>query len=113
MIYRNLACILRIYIITSEGNYLDWETVSFVLSSELRFKILLELSKSKHTPKQLSIFLSKPISHVSKSLKELKTKGLIECLTPSRKKARLYSITELGSQVLREINKLTKREEAR
>jgi len=46
-------------------------------------------------------------------LKELKTKGLIECLTPSRKKARLYSITELGSQVLREINKLTKREEAR
>jgi len=92
---------------------LDWETVSFVLSSELRFKTLLQLSKSKYAPKQLSIFLNKPISHVSKTLKELRTKGLIECLTPSRKKARLYSITKLGSQVLEEVNRLTEREEAK
>jgi len=88
----------------------DWETVSYAFSSELRLKILLELSKSKNTPKQLSLSLKQPISHVSKSLKELTTKGLVECLTPNRKKARFYSITKHGNQVLDEINKLTDRE---
>jgi len=88
----------------------DWETVSYVFSSELRLKTLIELSKSKYTPKQLSFYTKQPISHVSKALKELSGKGLVECLTPSRKKARLYSITKLGNQVLDEINKLTDRE---
>jgi len=89
---------------------LDWEILSYVFSSELRLKTLVELSKSKYTPKQLSLSLKQPISHVSKALKELKVKGLVECLTPSRKKARLYSITRNGNQVLDEINKLTDRE---
>jgi len=90
---------------------LDWETISYVFSSELRLKTLLKLNKSKYTPKQLSISLKQPISHISKALKELTTKGLVECLTPNRKKARLYSITKQGIQVLDEINKLTKREQ--
>ncbi|MEM2144340.1 MAG: hypothetical protein QW279_03195 [Candidatus Jordarchaeaceae archaeon] len=90
---------------------MDWETVSYVFSSELRLKTLLELNKSKYTPKQLSISLKQPISHISKALKELATKGLVECLTPNRKKARLYTITKQGIQVLDEINKLTKREQ--
>jgi predicted transcriptional regulator len=89
---------------------LEWETVSYVFSSELRLRTLVELSKSKYTPKQLSLSLKQPISHASKALKELRDKGLVECLTPDRKKARLYSITRSGNQVLEEINKLTHRE---
>lgn len=89
---------------------MDWKTLSYVFSSELRLKTLLELSKTKYTPKQLSVSLNQPISHVSKTLKELRTKGLVECLTPNRRKARFYSITRHGNQVLDEINKLTKRE---
>jgi len=89
---------------------LEWETVSYVFSSELRLRTLVELSKSKYTPKQLSLSLKQPFSHVSKALKELRDKGLVECLTPNRKKARLYSITRSGNQVLEEINKLTNRE---
>jgi predicted transcriptional regulator len=92
------------------GNDLvDWETVSYVFSSELRFKTLVELSKSKYTPKQLSLFLKQPISHVSKALSELRIKGLVKCLTPNAKKARLYTITKNGNQVLDEISKLTNR----
>ena len=91
---------------------LDWETVSYVFSSELRLKTLLELNRSKYTPKQLSMSLKQPISHISKALKELTTKGLVECLTPNRKKARLYSITKEGVQVLNEINRLTKTEKS-
>lgn len=82
--------------------------VSFVFSSELRLKTLLELSKSEFTPKQLSLSLDKPISHISKALRELRNKGLVECLTPKMRKARFYTITRLGTQVLDEINKLTK-----
>ena len=85
---------------------MDWETVSFVFSSELRCKILLELNKSKNTPKQLSISLKHPISHVSKALKQLNERKLVECLTPNRRKGRLYVITEFGSQVLDEIGKI-------
>ena len=85
---------------------MDWETVSYVFSSELRLKILLELSKSKNTPKQLSLSLKHPMSHVSKALKQLNEKQLVECLTPDRKKGRLYNITELGGQVLDEIGKI-------
>lgn len=89
---------------------MDWETISYVFSSELRFKTLLELSRSQNTPKQLSLSTEAPISHISKALRELNGKGLVECLTPSRKKARFYSITTLGNQALDEINKLTVRE---
>lgn len=88
---------------------MEWETVSFVFSSELRLKTLLELSKSKHTPKQLSLSLNKPISHISRALRELRTEGLVKCLTPKRRKGRFYSITRLGDQVLDEINELTER----
>jgi predicted transcriptional regulator len=89
---------------------MDWETISYVFSSELRLKTLLELSKSKGTPKQLSLSTRQPISHISKALKELNGRGLVECLTPSRKKARFYSITRQGNQVLDEINMITNRE---
>jgi len=85
---------------------LDWETVSFVFSSRLRLKILLKLSKSKNTPKQLSISLKQPMSHVSKALKQLNERQLVECLTPSRRKGRLYDITQSGSKVLDEIGKI-------
>lgn len=87
---------------------MDWETVSYVFSSELRFKVLIELRKSQQTPSQLARGLSQPISHVSKALSELSDKELVECLTPTRKKGRFYEITKDGEEVLDEISKITK-----
>jgi len=83
--------------------------VSYVFSSELRIKVLSVLSKSKFTPTQLAEMSNSPISHVSKALGELQSRGLIVCLTPSRKKGRFYTITELGGQILDEINRITRR----
>jgi predicted transcriptional regulator len=85
---------------------LDWDTVGFVFSSQLRLKILLVLRESKNTPKQLSASLKKPMSHVSKALKQLSERQLVECLTPKRRKGRLYDITKRGNQVLDEIGKI-------
>lgn len=87
---------------------MDWETVSYVFSSELRFKVLVELRKSKLTPSQLARGLSQPMSHVSKALSELSDKELVVCLTPSRKKGRFYEITKDGEKVLDEISKITR-----
>jgi len=91
---------------------LDWETVSFVFSGRLRLKILLKLSKSKNTPKQLSISLKQPMSHVSNTLKQLSERQLVECLTPDRRKGRLYDITKSGNKVLDEIREIGREQQA-
>ncbi len=88
---------------------MDWETVSFVISSEARFKTLVRLNGGEETPTQLATHLGVPISHISKALRELAEKNLIELLTPNRKKARFYGITETGKLVLSEIHKITGR----
>jgi len=88
---------------------MDWEIVSFVLSSDLRFRVLLQLRESNLTPTQISNSLGYPLSHISKTLAELQTKELIACLTPARRKGRLFSITQMGNEVLDEVNRITKK----
>jgi len=88
---------------------MDWETTSFVLSSNIRLRILLELRKGVTTPTRIAHSIGEPLSHVSKTLGELQAKRLAICQTPDRRKARLYDITHLGNSVLDEINRITRR----
>jgi len=85
----------------------NWRLISFVTSSTLRFKVLIELNKGEEIPSKLSDEIKAPISHVSKTLSELEQENLIKCLTPSRRKGRFYAISPLGKEVLSEINELT------
>ena len=78
----------------------DWEIVSFVFSSDVRTRVLELLKNQKATPSQLARELDQPISHISRSLRELQGKGLVLLLTPHRTKARLYEITGQGREVL-------------
>ncbi|HLA82221.1 MAG TPA: ArsR family transcriptional regulator [Thermoleophilia bacterium] len=89
----------------------DWETVGFLLSSEIRQGVLRTLSGQRCTPSQISTVLGQPISHVSRALGELQSRKLAVCLTPERKKGRLYQITSLGETVLRELERLRTRGE--
>ncbi len=82
----------------------DWETVGFLLSSEIRREVLRTLNEGRSTPSHISTILHEPISHVSHALKELQDRKLAICLTPDRKKGRLYQITTLGEGVLRELD---------
>jgi hypothetical protein len=43
------------------------------------------------------------LSHISRSLRELTEKGLVQCLTPNATKNRIYGLTELGQKVLSEL----------
>lgn len=86
----------------------DWELVSFVMASEMRFKVLLSLKDKVRTPTDLKKEFNAPISRVSAVLKELVKKGLVKNLTPDRRKSKMYSITERGEKVLLEIHELTR-----
>ncbi len=88
---------------------MDWDLVSFVTSSKLRFKILIELNKSKNIPSELARITKSPISHVSSTMKELEKKNLIKCLTPERRKNKFYEVTELGKDLLDFISKETRK----
>jgi predicted transcriptional regulator len=84
----------------------DWDVVGFLLSSQLRQSVLRTLSERRSTPSQISAVLGKPISHVSRGLKELESRKLVVCLTPERKKGRVYQVTALGESILRQLGRM-------
>ncbi len=88
----------------------EWEAVGFLLSSEIRRDVLRTLKEGRSTPSRISATLRTPISHVSHALKELQDNRLAVCLTPDRRKGRLYQITSLGETILRELDSVRPRE---
>lgn len=88
----------------------DWNLVSFVMASEPRFHILINLREKVSTPTELTNKMDVPISRTSAVLKELEEKGLVKCLTPARRKAKMFDITDKGEEILKEIHELTAKE---
>ena len=88
---------------------MDWDSISFITSGSLRFKILTELLNKTSTPSDLSTKLKIPISHISSTLKGLLENELIECLTPDRRRNKFFQMTKKGEKILDEINKITKK----
>ena len=92
----------------SQQIQIDWDLLSYVISSSLRFRVLITLNKRVFTPKQLSEELDVQMSRISTVLKELVEKDLVTCLTPQQRKGKLYAITERGRKLLKEIHSKTK-----
>lgn len=76
----------------------DWDTISYVIRSEYRKRVLLELHGNKITPSNIAEKLDMYPSHVSNSLSELRDKSLVESLVDSPK-GRIYTLTEEGEEV--------------
>jgi predicted transcriptional regulator len=85
----------------------DWDLISFVKSSDKRLRILSMLKNSVFTPSDISTNLSIPISHVSSTLSELMENKIVICLTPERRKTKLFKITDKGLKVLSKIDEIT------
>lgn len=83
----------------------NWEDVGFVASSEYRKNVLRSLI-TPNVPLKLSKDLKYNKSHVSRALKELSDKKMIECKNPDARKGRIYVILEYGKAILKEIDKL-------
>tara|TARA_Y100000310_G_scaffold343222_1_gene449866 strand:- start:770 stop:1045 length:276 start_codon:yes stop_codon:yes gene_type:complete len=87
---------------------MDWDLISLITSSKIRFKVLTKLNKSKFTPTELSKALEIHISAISRTLSELTEKELIICLTDKRTKFKYYEISDKGKEILKNINEETK-----
>lgn len=84
----------------------NWDLISFVLASDIRSGIINRLNDKVQTPTELKKAFDVPISRISAVLKELTEKKLIENLTPERRKSKIYALTGLGKETVREIHKL-------
>lgn len=75
-----------------------WSDFSFVASSRYREKVISSLAAKPKLPKQLAEEMKLRPVHVSRALRELDGRGLVECLTPSASgRGRLYGLTRNGS----------------
>lgn len=77
-----------------------YEDLGFILAGSTRRIILNLLKQGFITPSMLAAESKIPLSHVSRSLKELSERGLVICKTPERNKGRIYELTEYGDTVL-------------
>jgi len=85
---------------------LDWDRVAFVISSDLRRDVLRILRKGERTPAQISKELVVPASKVSRTLSQLQRARLAVCITPHRRKERVYCLTERGYVILERLKKM-------
>ncbi len=86
---------------------MDWDLISFITSSKIRFKLLTLLNKQKNTPTSLSKKLNVHVSAISRALTEPSEKELITCLTDKRTKYKYYEISDKGKKLLTEIHEET------
>ena len=78
------------------------EDYSFVVSGRFRKKVFIEL-KRKRTPSQIAKDAKVSITQVSRTLKQLENRGLVECLTPGSKMGKIYTLSGKGKELLVEI----------
>jgi len=84
---------------------MSWENVSFVIGSKTRKAVLLKLDTAK-TPTILARELHTSIPNISRALRELQSKGLIECVTPKARVGKIFTITEEGKAVAARIKEM-------
>lgn len=64
---------------------------------------MLSLAESNKTPKQLSLELGIHQNNVSKTLKQLKEKELVEVVNIKIRKGRIYRLTNFGSEIAKKL----------
>jgi len=77
------------------------ELYGFILSSKRREEVLKTLRKRPLRPFEIAKKTKYKAPNVSKTLFQLEKYKLVECITPNKSSWRVYSITELGKQVLK------------
>lgn len=78
----------------------DWDAISYVISSRYRVVAMERLNEGPATPSQIASDADVGIAHVSRALQELRDRGLVTLLvSDERKKGRVYGLTEGGTQV--------------
>lgn len=82
-----------------------WEILGFIKISRIRYITLKALDDDFLMPIEISNKTDLRVTQVSYALNDLKSKKLVECKNENSRKGRIYQNTELGSQILKIIEK--------
>jgi len=78
----------------------EWDEIGFVISSRYRVAVLKRLAEGPATPSQLATDSGLAIAHISRALRGLRDRSLVELLvSEDRKKGRVYGVTEKGEEI--------------
>ena len=78
---------------------MTWRDYGYIVASTHRTKVVSALLSHPKTPRQISTQTNIGITHVSRTLKELVSKGLVYCINPNEIKGRVYGLTDKGEKV--------------
>lgn len=81
------------------------EEYSWVKASDYRENLLLAIENKPRTPKELSEQTGYYLSHVSNVLSDLDDHGLARCITPDKRKGRLWSPTDEGEELIEDLKR--------
>lgn len=79
---------------------MDVEEYAWVKASDNREQVLFLIANKPRPPKEISEETDYYLTHVSNTLSDLEQHGLAECLTPDRRKERLWALTESGEALV-------------
>lgn len=81
-----------------------WDDIGFVISSRYRVEVLRILAAGPSTPSGIADQSDLAISHISRALRRLRERSMVELLvSEDKKKGRIYGITEHGEDVWNKI----------
>lgn len=82
----------------------EWDVIGFVISSKYRIAVLETLSTGPTIPSSIASETGLPITHVSRALRSLRDRSLVELLVSKhKKKGRIYGMTERGQRLWKQI----------
>lgn len=84
---------------------MDVEEYAWLKASDYRENVLLTLADKPRAPKEIAEETEYYLSHVSNTLADLQDHGMAECLTPDRRKGRLWATTEKGTELVNELRR--------
>lgn len=95
-----------------EKTNMTWDEVGYVISSKYRVEVMRRLADMPRAPSAMAKPNSEiPIAHVSRTLTELRDRGLVELLVEEdRKKGRVYGLTDDGEEVWEAVEKQQQQE---
>jgi DNA-binding MarR family transcriptional regulator len=77
-----------------------WDHLGFIQSSKYRVAVLEALDEKPRAPSTIADRTDIGISHVSRALREMRERDIVDLLVPEqRKKGRIYGLTDEGHDV--------------
>ena len=81
---------------------INWELVGFIKRSKNRIQAI-KLLENPLMPSELGKEMKISLTHASKIIRELNSKGLIQCLNDNLKIGRIYQVTKDGKEIIRKL----------